>query len=177
MSPESEAFEKAVTLTIEREGKPSDVKGDKGGATKYGISQRFLQSISDGPVTSGFVMGLSLSDAKEIYRNHFWYRPKIHKIPSDALRECVFDQGVNRGASIAVMNLQAAVTKTSGIKLLKDGILGPKTIDAIYHCSDKAALGMAFIKESQLSYARLVEFDPSQAKFIEGWIARTWYYF
>lgn len=176
LRPESEAFERAVAKTIEREGGPNTVEDDKGGTTNYGISQRFLQSVSDGPVTNAFVLGLSYSDALEIYRKYFWYAPKIHKIPSDTLREVVFDQAVNRGPGSTVKNLQAALKAQTGIPLVGDGIIGQRTIAAVHACEDLDELVMEFVYQCQISYVRICKADPTQLKFIEGWINRTWYY-
>lgn len=177
MRNEAEAFDLAVAKTIGLEGDPNTVAGDKGGTTKFGISKAFLQSISNGPVTSAFVLTLSYTDAKEIYRVHFWHKPKIHRIPDDQLREIVFDQGVNRGTHDAVCNLQKAIISILKKNLAIDGVLGPKTIDAIHSLGDMHALVLAFIRESQLAYIRIVKDDVTQLKFLSGWIDRTWKYF
>lgn len=176
MKSESESFDAAVSWTIDVEGKPNEVPGDRGGTTKWGISRAFLQSISDGPVTSSFVLGLSYSDAKEIYRNHFWYKPKIHKIPSDRIRHVLFDQAVNRGPNAAIKNLQSALIIVSKRNIEADGVIGSQTINAVREF-DSDDLFLSFIQESQLSYVSLVKSDITQLKFLSGWLNRTWKYF
>lgn len=175
MRSEEEAFEIAVTKTIHKEGAPNTEDGDRGGTTVYGISQAFLSRISGGPVSSGHVLGLSLKDAKDIYRLYFWLQPRIHKLHDDALREAVFDQGVNRGPENSVKSLQKAYSALSKRNLAIDGILGPKTLEAVTTV-DAAAMLKQFVKESQIAYARIVQVNQSQAKFLVGWLNRTWTY-
>lgn len=175
MNQEQAAFEVAFSNLMIREGYISNDPIDKGGATKYGISKRFLELVTGGPVTTAFVMGLSLSDAKEIYRTHFWYAPKFHRIHDDQMRECVFDQGVNRGTHQAGVMFQTAINSFGLTKLSVDGSVGPKTIEA-FSSLDPFKVRLAFIKECQLAYARIAKNDPTQLRFLIGWISRSWTY-
>lgn len=163
--------------TIKTEGPLSQVKGDSGGLTKYGISKSFLEQLTGGPVSAAFVLGLDANDAREIYRTHFWYKPKIHRIPDDKLREIVFDQAVNRSPFSAVLSLQRAINAvTSGTRIEVDGILGPATIDAILAVQEKERLIKEFVLDCQLSYVRIVEAEMYQVKFLRGWLTRAWNY-
>lgn len=175
MLQKNDSFDIAVTKTLANEGFSSNILHDKGGATKYGISKRFLEGVSGGPVSSSYVMGLTIKDAKDIYRDHFWNKPKICKIPNERIREIVFDQGVNRGPASAIKILQRAVVRMTGKALAVDGLLGPKTFEVIASL-DGDALRLSFMRECQISYARLAQQDPTQIKFLVGWIDRTWTY-
>lgn len=171
----NDAFEKALEKTLRNEGGTANVTHDKGGTTNHGISKAFLEKLSGGPVSSAYVLSLKMPEVIEIYRSHFWLKPKFQRIPFPALREAVFDQGVNRGPASAVKDLQRAIMKLSGLPLAIDGDIGPKTLSAL-EALDEDALLLSFMRESQMSYLKIVQSDHSQVKFLIGWIARTWTY-
>ena len=72
-------FEKAVKLVLGFEGGVSDrpLAEDPGGLTNLGISTRFLRSIGD----PRDVRDLTVADAEELYRRHFWDKVKGDNLP------------------------------------------------------------------------------------------------
>lgn len=74
------SFEAALATVLLHEGLSSQDPEDRGGATHYGISLRFLQSLDkqegdlnhDGTVDAEDIQSLSLEEATQLYRTRFW---------------------------------------------------------------------------------------------------------
>lgn len=105
----------AFDLLMNIEGGYVDDPNDKGGKTKYGISQKSYPFID--------IASLTIDKAKEIYKRDYWDRCKCDFLP-DALSVAVFDFAVNSGVKTSIKILQQAL----GVKA--DGIIGNQTIGA-----------------------------------------------
>jgi lysozyme family protein len=116
------------TLLHEGTGPATAHPADPGGLTKYGISKRAYPDVDIG--------GLTLDDAKRIYRRDFWDALRLDELP-EVLAETVFDAAVNSGKRAAVIWLQ----KSLGAEA--DGVLGPKTIAAA-NAADPYLMTMRF---------------------------------
>jgi len=168
MSP----FEKAFKHVIGVEGGYSNHEADSGGATKYGITLQTLRDYNnDQTLTEKEVKNLALEESQAIYYSKYWKPLRLDEI-QDELALLIFDQGVNRGLHSATMNVQQSLNQVRDEKIAEDGIMGPNTIEALKDANPKS-FSVEFFKQSQLDYARIVESDPSQAVFIEGWLHRT----
>lgn len=82
--------------------------------TKYGISAMSYPGLD--------IRGLTLADAKRIYRRDFW--GMADDLPN-AVRFDFFDSAVNSGYRQAVRWLQRAAGAT------EDGVIGPQTLRAV----------------------------------------------
>jgi lysozyme family protein len=109
-------FDKAFDKLIAHEGGLVEHPADPGGLTKYGISQRSYPGED--------IRGMTLERAKEIYQRDFWWRAGCDAVPP-AIKFDLFDMAVNSGVARAVKTLQRAVGT------VEDGILGPKTLQAV----------------------------------------------
>ena len=92
---------------IDREGGYVDHPHDRGGPTKYGITQRVARGYGfDGPMA-----GLPRALACEIYKDRYWEGPGFDAVANTAPRVAaeLFDTGVNMGPSVAVGFLQRAL--------------------------------------------------------------------
>ena len=82
----------------------------------------------------------------------------------------IFDQGVNRGPSAAVKQVQT-VLNVNGFSLAIDGDMGPKTIAAVNKVDP-----LIFLREYRqycaLSYADICVRNNSQIVFLKGWLNR-----
>lgn len=122
------SFDNAFKNTLLHEGGYGNHPADPGGETKYGISKRSYPDVDIG--------GLTLDDARRIYRRDFWDALRLDELP-EVLAETVFDAAVNSGKRPAVIWLQ----KSLGIEA--DGALGPKTIAAA-NAADPYLMTMRF---------------------------------
>lgn len=109
-------FDEAFERIIGHEGGLVDNPADKGGLTKFGISQRAYPLLD--------IKSLTVDDAKAIYRRDYWDRVQAGKYDV-AIGFQLFDAAVNSGISAAVKMLQRAVG------VADDGAVGPQTLNAI----------------------------------------------
>lgn len=143
---------------IRREGGFVHDPNDKGGRTQYGISERSNpEAWKDGKVTE--------AEAREIYERKYLKGPGFDKVKDLQLRSQLVDFGVNSGPMIAIMKLQEIL----GVSV--DGVIGPQTLGALelIHSEDvNTALAISRLK----MIARIVQKNPSQLKFLVGWVSR-----
>jgi lysozyme family protein len=155
----SQRFAKAVRHVLAVEGGFVDDPADRGGATKYGISLRFLKAEGqidedgdgfadfdldfDGDIDGQDIRKLTRQDAVVLYHRCFWVRAQAASFPAP-LGEMVFDQAVNGGLVAARKLLQRAINaclieargKSGAVggvpgTLAVDGAIGPKTRAAL----------------------------------------------
>ncbi len=165
-------FEEAIKGVLEIEGGYVNHPNDKGGPTNFGITQATLSAFRGKSVSVEDVKNLTIFEAKQIYKKNYWDAANLDKFDSQLIADVVFDQGVNRGVSTAVKNLQESYNATSRTKLAIDGKVGPKTLAAV-NSTNELILAASFLKDAQLDYATIVANNPSQRVFIRGWINRT----
>ena len=103
----SEKFKKAVDYVISNEGGYIFDRKDPGGATKYGISQKYYPTLN--------IKALSLESAKRIYYCDYWLKGKFEQISDEKVATQVFDFSVNLGFRVATIILQRAL-RAGGIK-------------------------------------------------------------
>lgn len=156
-------FDKILAKTLRWEGGLSNDQDDKGGLTKYGISQNTWPNLD--------IKALTLDAAKDIYFEHYWQKPRIDQINNDALAGAVFDFGVTAGQTRAIMYLQTAANYF-GAGLVIDGALGPLSLNYINNFKHPAALFMAFKTAASMHYINLAQKNPTQQKFLAGWLNR-----
>jgi lysozyme family protein len=100
---------------------------DKGGPTKYGVTQEELARWRKRPVTPAEVAALQEPEAEAIARARYWpYDPII--LQGVAMRAA--DLGYNAGVGIGKAALQRAAN-ACGAGLKVDGQIGPRTIAAV----------------------------------------------
>lgn len=170
MSPDN--FDIAMAFVAQHEGGFSDDPADKGGATKYGISLRFLQLVGedidgDGHVTAADIRVLTTRDAKALYREHFWLHYRLDEIEHPFLAAKAMDLFVNMRGKTAARCLQRACGATA------DGLLGSQSIKAV-NTYGKVGLLYSRISNRQAAlYQRIVDADETQRRFLRGWLRRA----
>lgn len=155
---------------------------DRGGPTKYGITQRTLAQHRGHPVTAADVQALGRAEALAIYRAEYVTLPgfdKLAEVSPPVAIECI-DTGVNMGQQVAAVLLQRglnALNKRATLwpDLRADGACGPKTIDAL-----RALLRVRGAEGQRIlllelnclqgsRYISIAEADPDQEAFVFGW--------
>ena len=154
-------FNDAIVKTLAREGgaKFTDVPNDKGGATKYGISQTAYPNVD--------IRNLTEQQARDIYKRDYWDRVRGDDLTSQMIAENLFDTAVNMGVRTAsrltqiMLNIQPA-----------DGIIGSGSLGVINQQNEKEFM-VQFTLVKIGYYANLCNKDRTQSKFLLGWINRA----
>jgi lysozyme family protein len=111
-----------------------------------------------------------LSMVEDFYRQKFWV-PAFDQIKSQQVVNLVFGWDVNCGPSWGVKWLQKALGVPS------DGKIGSDTLEAIEtRTADNAGelnLINALRQEAKAHYYAIVAHDPTQQKFLKGWLSRV----
>ncbi|MGE4469354.1 MAG: glycoside hydrolase family 108 protein [Desulfovibrio sp.] len=171
-------FKQALAFTLRWEGgdRFTDDPRDPGGATRYGISYRFLENLpleladvnGDGQVGWEDVRAMELEQATAIYRRCFWDMLHLNEQGQPCLALVLFDTAVNCGGVRAVRWFQEAL----GVAV--DGILGSRSLAAWKRASarewDIARQVMARRREH---YWNLADKTTWGAVYIKGWLNRT----
>jgi lysozyme family protein len=165
---------------IECEGGFVNHPADRGGPTRYGITEAVARAHGYG----GAMATLPRDEAVDIYRRLFWLRPKFDDVAgrSAKLAKEMFDTGANMGPAVAVTFLQRTRTALNRNgkdypDLVPDGRIGPTTLAAL-----DAFLGMrgaggetvllrAIEALQGERYLRLAERRPANEAFLYGWLA------
>jgi len=131
MSNLSPVFLRALKEVLHIEGEYSDHPSDKGGKTKYGITEKTARRWGYKGKMKDFPIGL----AHEIYHVDYWKKSKAHLIESinEELALEVFEQAVNYGVRTPQFFLQRTLNNMSRRhkELKRDGMVGPKTISRL----------------------------------------------
>lgn len=163
-------IENYLDRMIAREGGYVNHPADRGGPTKYGITLKTLAVWRNKVVTPRDVRELTENEAKHIYRENYYRKPGIDRLPR-LIQEHVFDIAVNSGPHKAVMLLQEALN-ILGSSLVVDGLIGRKTIGAAQlHYSPYVNNVLVHLRLGY--YQSICDKRPSQNAFRKGWIARA----
>jgi len=187
----SPRYTAAVRHVLAVEGGFVDDPADRGGATKYGISLRFLASETklefdhdlDGDLDGADIRALTRQDAVALYHRCFWQRIEADLFPMP-VGEMLFDQAVNGGLGAARKLLQRTINTClmqvgqSGLKLAVDGAVGPATRAALARVLYHPAIGPekfadTFRDAVRERYRAIAANNPSQKRFLKGWLARA----
>lgn len=161
-----ENWDNACDRVIESEGgyKLTNIPGDRGGQTYAGIAR------IPNPHWEGWAyIDRHETPPKELvrsfYKSQFWDKVRGDQLPA-GLDYAVYDLAVNAGTGRAAKLLQRAVG------VADDGVIGPGTMAAVAKANPRHALDQ-FSAAKAAFYKSIVDRDPSQAKFIKGWLARV----
>ena len=154
-------FSTAIEKTLKREGGDTytEIAGDNGGATKFGISQAAYPKL--------VIRNLTQQGAEEIYKRDYWDRVRGDEIALQSVAENIFDTAVNMGVRTA--------SKLTQLCLDMDpvtGNIGPETVTKI-NATDEHLFLCSFTISKIARYANICNQDRKQSKFLLGWINRA----
>lgn len=166
---------------IEREGGFADHPADRGGPTRFGITEAVARAHG----YAGAMAGLPREEAAAIYRRLYWLRPKFDQVAVRCPRVAaeLFDTGANMGPAVAATFLQRALTALNRggrdyPDLVPDGRVGPVTIAALEaflevrgSTGGETVLLRALEALQGERYLRLAEKRPANEAFLYGWLA------
>ena len=170
-----------IDALIEREGGYVDHSADRGGATRYGITEAVARAHG----FRGAMRDLPRREAEAIYRRLYWLRPRFDAIASRSPRLAaeLFDSGANMGPAVAATFLQRALTALNRCgrdypDLVPDGRIGAVTLAALDaflvvrgRSSGETVLMRALEALQGERYLRLAERRPANEAFLYGWLA------
>lgn len=155
-------FELAVIGLLKREGGLNTNPNDRGGVTKYGISQKSYPNLD--------IRNLTVENAKAIYYRDFWAPSGLNSVNDQTVAEAVLDTVVASGNSGGGKLVQKALN-TFGKGLVVDGKLGSKSISALNTVPPLLFL-QALADQRKNLVVSLAQRDPSQEGFLKGWFKR-----
>lgn len=182
-----DAYDYAFNKTLGLEGDYSDTPGDRGGRTKYGITEKTFQYALDRFFISGVkdIKDLTTTQAKAIYKALYWFPLHLQDVKDISIAAEIFDTGVNSGTGKAALIAQLALDYLGEIVAV-DGDLGPITLGLInkWCRKDPRALmvalnGIQFIHFCAIVDQTLIDTiqarvksTPDQQQFARGWTKR-----
>lgn len=165
---------------IEREGDYVNHPADRGGPTRFGITEAVARAHGH----TGAMAELPREEAAAIYRRLYWLRPKFDLVSERCPRVAaeLFDTGANMGPAVAATFLQRSLTALNrGGKdypdLVPDGRVGPTTLGALdAFLEARGSKGGETVLLRALEalqgerYLRLAERRPANEAFLYGWL-------
>ena len=173
--------DRLIEELIDREGGYVNHPGDKGGPTRFGITESVARAHGYG----GAMALLPREEAAAIYRRLYWLRPRFDEIAkrAPAIAAELFDTGANMGPAVAVTFLQRALTALNRNgkdypDLVPDGRAGPRTLaalDGYLEARGKSGGETVLMRALEAlqgeRYLRLAERRPANEAFLYGWLA------
>jgi lysozyme family protein len=169
-----------VDEVISREGAYSNHPADKGGPTKFGVTQQVARAYG----YKGDMRELPRETAAAIYIARYWTRPGFHLVAEryEKVAEELFDTGINMGPGKAVEFLQRALNALNrGASdypdMTVDNDIGPVTLHALDGYKNRrgskgeAVLLKALDALQGARYIEITEGRPANEAFLYGWLA------
>lgn len=181
-------FDVSYRFVAKWEGGFDDDPVDRGGVTNFGVSIEFLKDCQmvDSyqlralgiitPVCRDSIVKLTQAQAKALFKWRFWDALHLDDYPtplSVVLCDCAVNHGRSRAVKLAQKGYNAI--NPSIYSLAVDGILGPLTSKALRDCAESSLqpLCEAIIAERRAFYRAIVDSNPSQKRFLRGWMNRV----
>jgi len=172
-------FDIAIQTVLQDEGGFVNDPADHGGATKYGISLRWLSSLTAGEIlhldqnNNGVIdvediHALTLEQAIQLYHRYFWEPHRYERIHHQLIANKVFDFSVNAGSHVSHTALQWALKAAGNSEVVVDGILGDHTIHAVNAIDFNILLPA--LRSEIASHYRLLK----KPHFENGWLKRAY---
>lgn len=169
-----------IDEVIGREGGYSNHPADKGGATRWGITEAVARAHG----FAGDMRSFPREEAVAVYRRIYWLRPALDRVAAHApsLAAELFDTGVNMGPGVASGFLQRALNALNRgasdyADIPVDRRIGPRTLAALGRFIDRRGPGGESVLLKAVEalqgerYLALAEQRPANEAFLYGWLA------
>ena len=143
------------------------VAGDSGGLTYAGIARNYHPrwpgwKLIDAGITSSIELSRLV---REFYVDEFW-QPIAGEKLEQHVANVIFNFAVNTSPAVAIKLAQSCV------ECMPDGVVGPKTINAL-NAVEFNAFNANYAIAKVARYAAICNKNRSKSKFLLGWINRT----
>jgi lysozyme family protein len=156
---------------------------DKGGETYKGIARNYNRNWEGWPIIDRYKAQMggkiptnykfqdSNLDSLVIkrYKQNYWDKFLGDRIKSQDVANIFFDMYVNSGAAVRLMQ---EVMRSLGKNIVVDGAMGEQTLTAL-NSLPPADVYNRYKEARRQYYYDIVESDPSQEKFLKGWLNRV----
>jgi len=140
---------------------------DNGGCTKFGLVLDDVKQFTRDTIKNcEDVKKLTKDDAQMMYKKLYWDYFMADSINNQSLAEYIVDGAINQGKPTITKYVQQIVGVTV------DGLFGNKTLAAINSHNPQDLFNQLKALRTD-KYNRIVLKDPSQSKFINGWMNRV----
>lgn len=162
---------------------------DPGGATNKGITLNTYRQFFGSHKTVTDLKNIPNHEVETIYKAGYWQKIKGDNIDGQAVASTIFDMAVNAGPQKAAYIAQYVLHNDFKLPITIDGVIGPKTTEAINSVDDAAFFnGFQRIRRKYYYYRAgelsLPDLDypfikflttpkKSQKVFLRGWLNRV----
>lgn len=151
-------FVLVVEGALHSNGGQTNQHNDKGGLTRFGLSQKYNPEID--------VTKLTLESAVAHYYKKYYLTPRINLLPH-YIQPAVFGAYVNAGVDESIKFLQISAGAAA------DGVIGSQTISHVAGRTPSALLA-DFLSRRGADYSLTAASDCSQSGYLRGWLRRTY---
>ncbi len=168
-----------INAVISREGGYVNHPNDRGGATKFGITQ----AVARAQGYAGDMRDLPRAEAVDIYTRLYWLKPKLDSIAELAptVAEKLLDVAVNMGPATAIGFLKRAlnVLNRNGADyadLAPAPVVDQDTLNALTTFLQKRGAEGSIVLIKAVNalqgerYIALAEHRPANEAFVYGWV-------
>lgn len=169
-----------IDKVISLEGEYSDHPADRGGPTRWGVTE----AVARAQGFTGDMRHFPRAEAASIYKRKYWHRPGFDQIAllAPLVAAELFDTGINMGTATAAGFLQRALNALNRNKrdfqdIAVDRVIGGNTVMALDAFLRKrgrkgeAVLLKAIEALQGARYITLAEKRPANEAFLYGWLA------
>ncbi len=170
-----------IDALIEREGGYTNHPADRGGPTRFGITEAVARAHG----YAGPMALLPRDEAAAIYHRLYWLRPRFDAVARRSAKVAaeLFDTGANMGPGVASIFLQRALTALNRNgrdypDLVPDARVGTRTLaalDAFLAVRGQTGGEIVLLRALEAlqgeRYLRLAEKRPANEAFLYGWLA------
>jgi lysozyme family protein len=156
-----ENWDKSFEMVLAHEGGYVNDPRDPGGRTNLGVTQRAWEAYWSRSSSEEEMRKLTPNVVKPFYKAMYWDKIKGDQLPA-GVDYAAYDLAVNSGVGRAAKYLQ----RIAGVP--EDGVIGPKSLEAIKACDPEQAVQA--LCDMRLDFLkRLPTFDT----FGKGWSRRV----
>jgi lysozyme family protein len=160
----------AIEKVLKHEGGYVFDKNDRGGRTNMGITQtvyeQFLGRKLSEAEAEQVMKNMPKGNAIQIYKSQYWDKIKGDQIKTYIVAFLIFDAAVNSGVTQAIKTAQRVL----GIN--PDGVAGPEYLKHLNNFDPQKFVD-EYIKARKSFYQTIVDKNPTQQKFLKGWLKRA----